>query len=109
MLGIGETRFGALRWVRVRHADGTGAWRRIDPWETGFVDLTGNQGLLGQVDGRRRRSVIRWLDHRSNAFRDAVQVVAVDPSARYASAVQAMDVRELPVRRPRQWHLPGTG
>jgi transposase len=88
VLGIDETRFGAPRWVRVRRADGTTSWTRVDPWETGFVDLTGAQGLLGQVDGRRRRSVIGWLTRRDQAFRDAIQVVAVDPSAPYASAVR---------------------
>lgn len=45
---------------------------------------------MGQVSGRRRRSVIDWLNQRSQAFRDAIQVVALDPSAPYASAVRAV-------------------
>jgi NAD(P)-dependent dehydrogenase (short-subunit alcohol dehydrogenase family) len=47
-LGIDETRFGRPRWRQ----DTDGRWRLDEPWETGFVDLTGAQGLLGQVDGR---------------------------------------------------------
>jgi transposase len=43
---------------------------------------------VGQVSGRRRGSVIDWLARRSDAFRDAVKVVALDPSALYASAVR---------------------
>ena len=30
----------------------TSRWVRIDPWDTGFVDLAGDQGLLGQREGR---------------------------------------------------------
>jgi transposase len=85
LLGIDETRYGAPRWVR---DPGTGRWVRSDPWETGFVDLTGRQGLLGQADGRTGRTVIDWLAARDQAFRDTVQIVAVDPSAPYAAAVR---------------------
>jgi transposase len=84
VLGIDETRFGRPRWVRGE--DGT--WIRTDPWETGFVDLAGAQGLLGQVEGRTSRCVTDWLADRSEAFRAAVQVVALDPSAPYAAAVR---------------------
>ena len=46
VLGIDETRRGKPRWeccpVTLR-------WVRVDPWDTGFVDLTGDQGLLGNV------------------------------------------------------------
>jgi transposase len=90
VLGIDETRFGSPRWVRCYDADGVLGWRRTDPWETGFVDLTGRQGLLGQVSGRRRRSVVDWLTQRSPEFRAAIRVVALDPSAPYASAVRAV-------------------
>ncbi|MCK0439289.1 transposase family protein [Gordonia alkaliphila] len=48
VLGIDETRRGRPRWER----DPDGRWYRIDPWDTGFVDLAGDQGLLGQVTGR---------------------------------------------------------
>jgi hypothetical protein len=40
-------------------------WARSDPWETGFVDLAGGQGLLGQVDGRTTAAVRGWLEQRT--------------------------------------------
>ena len=71
---------------------GNQRWVRLEPGETGFVDLrcpeAGGQGLLGQVDGRSSVVVTRWLAGRSEAFRDGVQIVAVDPSAPYAAAVR---------------------
>lgn len=85
-LGIDETRFGRPRW----HRDGDGRWQLVEPWETGFVDLTGVQGLLGQVDGRTSGAVAAWLAARSPAWRQAVQVVAIDPSAPYAAAVRQL-------------------
>jgi hypothetical protein len=53
VLGMDETRFGRPRWLPDgHHDDGRMRWQRTDPWETGFVDITGEQALLGQVDGR---------------------------------------------------------
>src|SRR5262249_19146343 len=75
MLGIDETRFGRPRW----HRGGEGRWMLVEPWETGFVDLSGAHGLLGQVDGRTSAAVRGWLSQRSQVWRDAVQVVAIDP------------------------------
>ncbi|HEX9174620.1 MAG TPA: transposase, partial [Mycobacterium sp.] len=46
---IDETRRGKRRW---EHHTKTGRWVRVDPWDTGFVDLAGSQGLLGQREGR---------------------------------------------------------
>jgi transposase len=71
------------------HPDGRARWRRTDPWETGFVDLTGAQALVGQVDGRTSAAVQAWLGARSPAFREAVEVVVIDPHAGYAAAVRA--------------------
>ena len=93
LLGIDETRFGRPRWIRTSDgADHDGRWVRLEPWETGFVDLrcpaTGGQGLLGQVDGRSSAAVLHWLAQRDQAFRDAVEIVALDPSAPYAAAVR---------------------
>jgi transposase len=90
VLGMDETRFGQPRWL----PEGSGArgpirWRRTDPWETGFVDLVGDQALLGQVDGRTSAAVRRWLLGRSAKFRDAIEVVVIDPHAGYAAAVRA--------------------
>jgi transposase len=85
VLGLDETRFGRPRWVR-----GPVGWSRTEPWETGFVDLAGGQGLLGQVDGRTTVAVCGWLTQRSAEFRDAVQVVVIDPHAGYARAVREL-------------------
>ena len=94
LLGIDETRFGSPRWVRQRG----GAWARTDPWETGFVDLSGAHGLLGQVDGRTSSAVVAWLTARGQDWKDAVQVVAIDPAAGYRTAVgQAMPQATLVV------------
>lgn len=85
VLGIDETRFGRPRWVRNAQ---TGKWRLTDPWQTGFVDLHGDQGLLGQVTGRTSAAVVAWLEARGQAWRDAVEVVAIDPAAPYRNAVR---------------------
>jgi transposase len=90
VLGMDETRFGRPRWLPDGvHADGRIRWKRSDPWETGFVDITGGQGLLGQVDGRTSAAVQAWLGARTQAFRDSVEVVVIDPHAGYAAAVRA--------------------
>lgn len=90
VLGMDETRFGRSRWLpNGVHDDGRIRWRRSDPWETGFVDLTGEQALLGQVDGRTSAAVAAWLAQRSPEFRDAIDVVVIDPHAGYAAAVRA--------------------
>ena len=94
VLGMDETRFGRPRWLPDGHHDGPGEdgrmrWQRTDPWETGFVDITGEQALLGQVDGRTSAAVQAWLAARSEEFRAAVEVVVIDPHAGYAAAVRA--------------------
>jgi transposase len=77
VLGMDETRFGRPRWLPdgVR-ADGRVRWVRTDPWETGFVDIAGDQGLLGQVDGRTSAAVKAWLQARNQAFRDELTTLA---------------------------------
>ena len=85
LLGIDETRRGKPRWQRCTE---TGRWVRVDPWDTGFVDLAGEQGLLGQREGRTSAAVIDWLSKRSDEFRVGVQFVAIDPAAVYASAIR---------------------
>lgn len=85
ILGIDETRRGKPRWQRCA---ATGRWARIDPWDTGFVDLAGDQGLLGQASGRTGAAVIDWLAARTPQFRDAIEYVAIDPTAGYAAAVR---------------------
>ncbi len=85
VLGIDETRRGKPRWQRCTDA---GRWVRSDPWDTGFVDLAGDQGLLGQREGRTSTAVIDWLSEQSEEFRAEVQFVAVPPAAVYASAIR---------------------
>src|SRR5690625_267333 len=85
VLGIDETRRGKPRWAQ---CPDTGRWVRVDPWDTGFVDLSGDQGLLGQREGRTSSAVIDWLTDRSHEFREAVQFVAIDPAAVYAKAIR---------------------
>jgi transposase len=85
VLGIDETRRGKPRWQQCAT---TGRWVRIDPWDTGFVDLAGDQGLLGQREGRTSSAVIDWLSERSQEFREAVEFVTIDPAAVYAAAIR---------------------
>lgn len=85
VLGIDETRRGKPRWVRGSDTD---PWRRVDPYDTGFVDLAGSQGMLGQREGRTSKTVIDWLRERTPEFRDAIEFVAIDPAAVYANAVR---------------------
>jgi transposase len=93
VLGIDETRRGKPRWVRDDDtddsADGAAVrWRRVDPYDTGFVDLAGDQGLLGQREGRTSQCVVDWLNEQSQQFRDAILFVAIDPAAVYAKAIR---------------------
>jgi transposase len=85
VLGIDETRRGKPRWQRCQQ---TGRWVRVDPWDTGFVDLDGEQGLLGQRTGRTGATVVEWLHERTPEFWEAVQFVAIDPAVVYASALR---------------------
>jgi transposase len=52
--------------------------------------LSGEQGLLGQVEGRTADDAAYWLAQAAPAWRDAVQVVAIDMCSIYASAVRRM-------------------
>ncbi|OZF52078.1 hypothetical protein CH292_10555 [Rhodococcus sp. 14-2470-1a] len=55
VLGIDETRRGKPRWVL---CESTGKRVRQDPWDTGFVDIGGSQGMLGQQCGRTTAAVV---------------------------------------------------
>lgn len=85
VLGIDETRRGKPRWEWCAEMQ---RWVRVDPWDTGFVDLAGDQGLLGQREGRTSAAVIDWLSERSDEFRAGVKFVAIDPAAVYAAAIR---------------------
>src|SRR5213082_3592594 len=76
VLGIDETRRGKPRWARDEES---GRWVPTDAYDTGFVDLAGRQGLLGQVSGRTSSCVVTWLRARPPEFREAILFVAIDP------------------------------
>jgi transposase len=58
-LGIDEHRFRSVRWFK-DPADPAGAWRRIEPWMTTFVDLATGE-VIDVVDGRDATAVATWL------------------------------------------------
>jgi transposase len=85
VLGIDETRRGKPRWCfSIEH----NKWVRIDAYDTGFVDLGGAQGLLGQREGRTTATVVDWLREQTPEFRDGIRFVAIDPAAVYAAAIR---------------------
>lgn len=82
-LGIDEHRFRTVRWFR----DDAGAWRRIEPWMITFVDLATGE-VIDVVDGRDSAAVAGWLERQPRWWRRRVEVVAIDPSAAFRSAVK---------------------
>jgi len=87
-LGIDEHRRGRPRW---RKDEVAGGYVLVaDRWHTCFFDLSGNQGLLGQVEGRTSDDAAYWLAGATPAWRDAVQTVATGTCAIYQSAVTRM-------------------
>ncbi|MGM7778613.1 ISL3 family transposase [Arthrobacter sp. KNU-44] len=84
MLGIDEHRFRSVRYFQDPESK---AWTRFEPWMTTIVDLDSGQ-VLGVVDGRDHRGVGEWLFARPLAWRLAVQVVAIDPSAAFRKALR---------------------
>ena len=87
-LGIDEHRRGRCRYA----ADPvTGEYELVtDRWHSCFYDLSGDQGLLGQVEGRTADDAAYWLAGQPPAWRDVVRVVAIDMCSIYASAVRRM-------------------
>ena len=85
-LGIDEHRRGRPRY----QADpATGEYRLVaDRWHTCFFDVSGNQGLLGQVEGRTADDAAYWLARQPATWRDAIRVVATGMCSIYASAVR---------------------
>jgi transposase len=87
-LGIDEHRRGRPRW---RRDEQTGEYVQLaDRWHTCFYDLSGKQGMLGQAEGRTADDAAYWLAGATPAWRDAVQVVAIDMCGIYLSAVRRM-------------------
>jgi hypothetical protein len=86
VIGIDEIRRGRPVWEQ---DPGTGKWRlAVDRWHVGFVDITGGQGLLGQVEGRNAEAVAAWLAARSDPWRRAVGHVAIDMCAVFRAAIR---------------------
>ena len=85
VLGIDETRRGKAKW---EHDVVLGRRVWVDRWDTGLVDITGDQGLLGQVNGRNSAVVIDWIQARDPAWRAQITHVAIDLSAVYAKAAR---------------------
>ena len=102
MLGLDETRARTPRWTW--DADPPG-WRLSNPWMTSFVDLdTGRPGwLLGLVLGRSGAAVTTWLAAQPPAWRDGIEVVALDPSAPFAAAIRRLLPHAVIVVD--HWHL----
>ena len=81
-LGIDEHRYRRVRWFR----DDQGGWQRVEPWMSTIVNADCGQ-VLGIVDGRDSAAVGGWLAERSQAWRDRIEVVAIDPSAAFKKAI----------------------
>src|SRR3954470_12921703 len=82
-LGVDEHRYRSVRFFR----EPDGGWRRYEPWMTSLVDADTGR-VLGVVDGRDSAAVGAWLAARSPAWREAVEVVAIDPSAAFRKALR---------------------
>lgn len=82
-IGVDEHRYRSVRYFRTR----TGGWRRFEPWMSTIVDLDTGQ-VLGVVDGRDSAPIDAWLASRTQAWRDRIEVVAIDPSAAFRKALR---------------------
>jgi transposase len=87
-LGIDEHRRGRPRW---RVDEDSGEYVLLaDRWHTCFFDLSGDQGLLGQVEGRTVDDAAYWMWQAGPRWRDGVEIAAIDMCSIYASAVRRM-------------------
>ncbi len=87
-LGIDEHRRGRPRW---RIDEDSGEYVLLaDRWHTCFFDLSGDQGLLGQVEGRTADDASYWMWRAGPAWCHHVQVVAIDMCTIYKSALRRM-------------------
>ena len=85
-LGIDEHRRGRPRWRRDAE---TGKYVTVaDRWHVNFSDLSGQQGMLGQVEGRTADDAAYWLLGAPPAWRDRIEIVAIDMCTVFASAVR---------------------
>lgn len=86
VLGIDETRRGRPRY-EVNPLTGKSE-QTVGRWHTGFVDITGTQGLLGQTEGRASEDAVAWLEQQPASWRERIRFVAIDMSASYRAAVR---------------------
>jgi transposase len=86
VLGIDETRRGRPRY-EVNPLTGKSE-ETMGRWHTGFVDITGTRGLLGQVEGRAGEDAVAWLEQQPASWRERIRFVAIDMSASYRAAVR---------------------
>ena len=74
---------------RWRLDEETGQYRQLaDRWRVNFCDLSGKQGMLGQVEGRTADDAAYWLLSAPPAWRDRIEVVAIDMCAVFALVVR---------------------
>jgi transposase len=86
VLGIDEVRRGRPTWM---FDEVNRVWQStVDRWHVGFCDLSGGQGLLGQVEGRTAQTVIDWLAQRDQRWRDGVRFVVIDMCTIFKSAIR---------------------
>ena len=85
-LGIDEHRRGRPRW---KSDPETGEYRLLaDRWHVNFCDLSGNQGMIGQVEGRTADDTAYWLALAPPSWRERVEVVAIDMCTIFLAAVR---------------------
>jgi transposase len=60
------------------------------PGPTQPPDISGEQGLLGQIEGRTADDAAYWLHQTGSAWRQQVQVVVIDLCTIYAAALRRM-------------------
>jgi len=59
-----------------------------DRWHVGFTDITGGQGMLGQVEGRTADDVAYWLAMQTPTWRDRIRYVAIDMCTVFVAAIR---------------------
>jgi transposase len=73
----------------VERDEETGQYVQLaDRWHMNFSDLSGGQGLLGQVEGRTADDAAYWLLQAPPAWRDRVEVVATGMCTVFLAAVR---------------------
>jgi transposase len=87
-LGIDEHRRGRARFAIDEQA---GEYIPLaDRWHTCFSGLSGQQGLLGQVQGRTADDAAYWLAAATAAWRDRIEIVRIDMCSINAPAIHNM-------------------